>query len=63
MSRQSDLILFGPRLAIVLGSEAVSRVVSRLLRAAMRDSGDAARGERGSANVVPTAGADPNLRP
>jgi hypothetical protein len=54
MSRQSDLVLFGPRLALALGSEAASRVAG-LLRAAARVSGDGASREWATATAAAPA--------
>src|SRR5215216_1689762 len=65
MSRQSDLILFGPRLAIALSAEA-ARLVSglawtRMRDSDMRDSDDGASGQGAGNADVPASGADPAL--
>jgi hypothetical protein len=61
MSRQSDLILFGPRLAIALASETASRISAGLRSVVrLRDSGSSASGERLAANAgVPAAEVEP----
>jgi hypothetical protein len=69
MSHLSDLILFGPRLAIAVGTETARRVpnlvagsyrvVSELLVASSRDSGDGATATRTAAKATPPDAPDP----
>jgi hypothetical protein len=59
MSQQSDLILFGPRLAIALGREATARIFSGLRRVAMPGSGNGASGESALMGARPAAEDDP----
>src|SRR4029453_15539280 len=63
MSLPSDIILFGPRLAIAVGSETASRVFSGLRRAGLLGDpgGDssAERSTRGENAPVPVVQGDP----